>query len=89
MREWTSSIIRSHLWDNRVTPEDVQSDTVVKLLLNLREESFRLESSLKTYVQRITLYTLVDAIRRQNRLDPIADENALSIPQRPIPSWGY
>jgi RNA polymerase sigma factor (sigma-70 family) len=77
VREWIITMVRSHLWNDRVTPDDVVADTILKLLLNLRQESFRLESSLKTYVQRITLYTLVDAGRRQKRLDPIADENAL------------
>jgi RNA polymerase sigma-70 factor (ECF subfamily) len=80
---WITAMVRSRLWDNHVAPEDVVADTLMKLLLNLRDESFRLESTLKTYVQRIALYTLVDAGRRRKRLKPIADGNTLSDPSTP------
>ena len=84
VREWIAAMVRSRLWDNRVTPEDVVADTLIKLLLNLRKKSFRVESSLKTYVQRITLNTLVDGTRRRKRLVPIADENTLSDASTPL-----
>jgi RNA polymerase sigma factor (sigma-70 family) len=76
--DWITAMVRSHSWDTRVSSEDVVADTLMKLLLNLRDDSFRVESSLKTYVQRIALYTLVDAERRQRRLDPITNENTLA-----------
>ena len=68
---WISDVVRSKLWAERVATEDVIADTTLKLLLNLREDEFRLESSFKTYVQRITLYTLVDAVRRTRNADRI------------------
>lgn len=71
---WITAVIRSKLWSERVAADDVISDTTLKLLVNLREDSFRLDSTLKTYVQRITLYTLVDASRRVKRLDPLNNE---------------
>jgi RNA polymerase sigma-70 factor, ECF subfamily len=76
VREWISSMVETRLWDGRISPDDVISDTVLKVLLNLRDDSFRLESSLKTYVQRIALYTLVDAGRRERRHDPMAEDTA-------------
>ena len=72
---WITAVVRSRLWSDRVAGDDVIADTRLKLLMNFRENSFRVESSLKTHVQRITLYTLVDAARRQKRLVPLTDEN--------------
>ncbi len=71
---WITTVVRSRLWEDRVAPDDVIGDTLMKLLLTFREDSFRLESSLKTHVQRITLYTLIDAARRQKRF--VADGGA-------------
>jgi RNA polymerase sigma factor (sigma-70 family) len=68
---WISVVVRSRLWEERVVADDVIADTVMKLLLNFREGTFRLESSLKTHVQRIALYTLVDATRREKRFTAI------------------
>jgi RNA polymerase sigma-70 factor (ECF subfamily) len=71
---WVTEVVRSKLWAERVAADDVIADTTMKLLLNLRDECFRLESSLKTYVQRIALYTLVDASRRVKNLEPFDDD---------------
>ena len=75
---WITEVVRSKLWAERVTSDDVIADTTMKLLLNLREDSFRIESSVKTYVQRIALYTLVDASRREKKFnsDPVDDDFA-------------
>ena len=75
MLGWITTAVRSRLWSDRVDGDDVIADTRLKLLMNFRENSFRVESSLKTHVQRITLYTLVDAARRQKRLLPLTDQN--------------
>lgn len=64
---WITTVVRSRLWEERVAPDDVIADTLMKLVLAFREDTFRLESSLKTHIQRITLYTLIDAARRQKR----------------------
>ncbi len=71
---WISAVVHARIWVNRVAPEDAIADTRLKLLLNFRQNTFRLESSLKTYVQRITLYTLVDTIRRQKKYAPLDTE---------------
>jgi len=71
IKEWIVVVIRTRAWAPGISADDVESDTVVKLLTNLREGQFRFESSLKTYVQRITRYTLIDVVRRnlRNRQD--------------------
>jgi RNA polymerase sigma-70 factor, ECF subfamily len=67
IREWITVVVRSRLWNNHVDAEDVVADTLTRLLTALREREFQSGSSLKTYVQQITLYTLIDATRRQKR----------------------
>ena len=74
---WVTEAVRSKLWAERVAADDVIADATMKLLINLRDETFRLESSLKTYIQRITLYTLVDASRRVKRLSSLGDDDVL------------
>jgi len=83
---WITVVVRSRLWEERLAADDVIADTVMKLLLNFRESTFRLESSLKTHVQRITLYTLIDATRREKRfiamnahIDPPDPANPLTV----------
>ena len=59
-----------------ITPDDVISDACMRLLLNLRAEKFRYESSLKTYVQRITRYTIIGLVRARRRSEKyLADES--------------
>lgn len=65
IEDWIRSAVNHRIWVDRVSEDDVVADAHEKLLTNLRESTFRLESSLKTYVQRIALYTCVDAVRRE------------------------
>ena len=62
--EWIRSVVSARLWVEGVSAEDVVSDTILKLLLNFRAGRFRNESSLKTYIQRITRFTIINAVRR-------------------------
>jgi RNA polymerase sigma factor (sigma-70 family) len=73
--EWIAISVRLNSRDSRIDQDDVIADTRLKLLLNFEKGSFRHNSSLKTYVQRVAYKTLVDAIRRQRRVFPL-DENA-------------
>ena len=68
---WITTLVRSRLWEEHVPPEDVIADTVSKLLVAFREGTFRSDASLKTFVQQVTLYTLIDATRRQRRFIPL------------------
>ena len=65
--QWITVVVRSRLWTDHVDADDVIADTVTRLLTALRDGEFRSSSSLKTYVQQVTLYTLIDATRRQKR----------------------
>ena len=65
---WIRQAVDRRVWAGRVSPDDVLADTREKLLFNLRHDKFRLEASLKTYVQRMALYTCVDAVRRERTL---------------------
>ena len=44
--------------------EDIIGDTILKLLLNFRSDAFHFDSSLKTYVQSVARYTMIDTMRR-------------------------
>jgi RNA polymerase sigma factor (sigma-70 family) len=80
---WITLIVRSRLWEDHIAAEDVIADTVTKLLMIFQDDAFRFDSSLKTYVQQVTLYTLIDATRRQKRfvaLDLTVDPPASGTP---------
>jgi len=61
--DWVYCGIRSNAHKPSLSVDDVACDSIAKILVNLREGRFRSDSSLKTYVQRIARYTLIDALR--------------------------
>jgi len=67
IHEWIALVIRSRSWVPGISEDDLASDTIYKLLTNFRDRQFRFESSLKTYVQKITRFTIIDAVRRNRR----------------------
>jgi RNA polymerase sigma factor (sigma-70 family) len=74
VRAWVSEVVHARLWLDGVSADDIISDTLLKLLLNFRARRFRHESSLKTYTQQITRYTLISTIRRHARgMQPACD----------------
>ena len=82
---WIDEIIQRILWSESIHPDDIRSDTLYKLLVNFRSGRFHYKSALKAYVQQITRFTLIDAIRSQRRQpsriinDPPAAENPYTI----------
>lgn len=64
---WIDEVIRTCLWNDGILPQEVVSDTSYKLLTNFRSDQFKYNSSLKTYVQRITRFTIIDAVRNRRR----------------------
>ncbi len=74
---WIAEVVRAKLWTERVAADDVIADTAMKLLINLRDDAFRLESAFRTYVQRITLYTVVDAWRRVKPMRTVDNVDAI------------
>jgi RNA polymerase sigma factor (sigma-70 family) len=63
IQDWIRAVTFSRNWTGDLSAEDIVSETTEKLLHAFREEKFRYESSLKTYVQRIARYTIVDSVR--------------------------
>ena len=63
--EWIKSALQFHGGNNHLSLEDIAADTTLKLLSIFQSKSFQYESSLKTYVQSIARYTLIDALRRR------------------------
>jgi RNA polymerase sigma factor (sigma-70 family) len=81
--EWIAISVRSNSRDSRIDQDDVIADTRLKLLLVFENDSFRYDSSLKTYVQRIAYKTLVDAIRRRRRVFPLDENSGPADPSNP------
>lgn len=67
---WMDEIIQRILWSGSIQPDDIRSDTLYKLLINFRSGRFRHKSTLKAYVQQVTRFTIIDAVRR-NRRQPV------------------
>ncbi len=61
--KWISDVVKVRLWVDGDYSGDIVSETALKLLLNFRSNRFKFESSLKTYVQRIARYTVIDYVR--------------------------
>src|SRR5206468_8232518 len=79
------------VWVEGVSAQDIIADTTEKLLRNLRADKFNFDSSLKAYVQQITRFTIVNAIRSHRSVqaylrnvasDPVESETPESILER-------
>jgi len=64
---WIRNVVNSMVWNESVCADDIVSDTLSKLFVNLKEGRFRQDSSLKTYVQSIARFTTIDTIRSHRR----------------------
>ena len=62
--EWIQEVIRARIWVEKAWIDDVVGDTIEKLLIIFRNNGFQHSSSLKTYVQRVARYTIIDYLRR-------------------------
>jgi RNA polymerase sigma factor (sigma-70 family) len=71
---WMGEVVKNHVWIAAIVPDDVISDASEKLLNNLRNNKFKFESSLKTYVQRLTRYTIIDLVRSYKRAEQLLRE---------------
>lgn len=65
---WIKEVVGARVWEPGISPQDVLADTAYKLLVNFQGNKFNFESSLKTYVQRIVMFTIVDSVRAHRRL---------------------
>jgi RNA polymerase sigma factor (sigma-70 family) len=64
---WIRDVVNARVWVEGVSAEDITADTTEKLLVNLRAGRFKFDSSLKAYVQQITRFTIVNAVRSHRR----------------------
>jgi RNA polymerase sigma factor (sigma-70 family) len=62
---WIEAELAAHGRLGAADRDELRQEVHRKLLDNLRREQFRRESSLRTYVARITRYTAIDRLRRQ------------------------
>jgi RNA polymerase sigma factor (sigma-70 family) len=61
---WIDSALRLHHGASLDSLDDLRQDARMRLVRNLRRGTFRRQSSLKTYVQRIAANAAIDAQRR-------------------------
>lgn len=65
--EWIKELTRIKLHITSVSSEEIVSDTIYKLLNNFRADSFQLREKLKSYVQAVAGYTIIDHVRIRKR----------------------
>ena len=73
---WILAVARPTAWGQLDLAVDGAGDATLRVLHQLREGRYRGESSLKTYVSRVTRYTMIDLLRHQQRTRHlIVDQN--------------
>ena len=75
---WMKEMVRNNVWVAAITHDDVVAETCLTLLTNLRAGKFRFESSLKTYVQRMTKYTVIRLVRAHRRAEKYITEKNMN-----------
>ncbi len=82
-------VVRNRVWLEAIAPDDVIADVSEKLLRNLRDKKFRFGSSLKTYVQRMTRYTIIDLARSYKCTDRLMTKENLNLDEVMTPHQIY
>ena len=92
IRSWIRDTLRGLSPIDVQMAEDIIGDTILKLLLNFQSNAFHFESSLKTYIQSVARYTMIDTMRRHhvksshvvrdNDVDPADPNDLLSITEQ-------
>jgi len=83
--QWIQEVVNRRAWSEGLSSEDIIADTTFKLLANLREDRFKFESSLKTYTQKITQFTIIDALRSHRRAKEMLTVENLDMPLQKNP----
>lgn len=86
---WMRDVTKNHVWVEAISPDDVMADASEKLLCNLRDDKFRFGSSLKTYVQRITRYTIIDLVRSHKRAERLMTKDNFDVGEVETPHVIY
>lgn len=64
---WIATAVRVTLGERGEDIKDLEQDIRHKLILDFREQNFRYDCDLKTYVCRIAQFTCIDHLRRKKR----------------------
>jgi RNA polymerase sigma factor (sigma-70 family) len=67
LTQWVKDLARIRLSIKRVSTDEIVSDTLYRLLIKFRSDSFALKGSLKAYVQAVAWYTIIDHVRYWRR----------------------
>jgi RNA polymerase sigma factor (sigma-70 family) len=65
--QWIEELTRIKLHIKSVSSEEIVSETMYKLLNTFRSDSFQLREKLKSYVQAVAAYTIIDHVRFRQR----------------------
>ena len=71
---WIEKVVSNYHWGLNEFYEDIMQDVRLKVYINLKQNKFRRNSSLKTYVCRIAKYTCIDYIRKTHKQQPDSNE---------------
>lgn len=80
LKQWIKELARIRLQVKRVSTEEIVADTLYKLLTKFRSASFTLKGSLKSYVQAVAWYTIIDHARYWRRFADLPDHNDFDPP---------
>ena len=71
---WIEQAVNNYHWGLNEYYEDIMQDVRLKVYINLKQNKFRKNSSLKTYVYRIAKYTCIDYIRKTYKQQQKTDD---------------
>jgi RNA polymerase sigma factor (sigma-70 family) len=78
--QWIKQVALKRLGIKWVSPDDIVSDTTYKLLDNFRSDSFQLREKLKSYVQAVAGYTVIDHVRYWRKYTDLPDNEDFDPP---------
>ncbi len=64
INQWVSRVVQLNSWGLNAYSDDITQDVMIKIYNNLKDTKFRYDSSLNTYVSRITKFTCIDYLRK-------------------------
>ncbi len=73
LTQWIRELAHMRLRIKRVSPDEIVSDTIYRLLNKFRSDSFKLRESLKAYVQAVAWYTIIDHVRYWRKYSDLPD----------------
>ena len=80
LAQWINELTHMKLHIKRVSPDEIVSDTMYKLLNNFRSDSFQLTEKLKPYVQAVAGYTIIDHVRFWRRYTDLPESEDFDPP---------